>query len=415
MNTFSYCGINSSTFGCYYVPDENARFDDRADYEVYDEEHDWRDGGVYYGNRVKKRQFALTCYYEQIDRKTRQRMMDWLGRNTEGRLVFDDSPWKYYIVRPTKKQNGKMFSHRKIGDTSLVYSGVFTITFTAYDPFAYLEVTNIQDYYDEINFRPNDVFDILVSINENTNVNYDIDFSMSADNMLMMTAFDTDAYSMTEESQLIIDDKFANESFERISDYINVLRGTEYPNAPSVDSRTFYIYNCGTEVAKPVIRIGGTVGQGGLTIINQTNNTICRIVSLPQSNQYLEIDCNRGLVNEVNGNQKKMDYTYHDLGYITLEPCGFVDNDVTVSYTANSNLITVSGRDYEKSMVGKFVRLDDTWFRIIDETQNGVVLNGTVKHSGTAVVNIVTMNQISISGDNISLNKLQVDYIPRLQ
>lgn len=64
MNTFDYCGINSSTFGVYYVPDEAARFDDRADYEVYADTADWHDGGVYYGNTLKPREFTMSCYFE---------------------------------------------------------------------------------------------------------------------------------------------------------------------------------------------------------------------------------------------------------------------------------------------------------------------------------------------------------------
>ena len=59
-------------------------------------------------------------------------MRKWLHRDTKGLLIFDDMPFVAWNVRPTKIVPGK-----KYNDCGR-YSGTFTLTLTAYDPFGYL-------------------------------------------------------------------------------------------------------------------------------------------------------------------------------------------------------------------------------------------------------------------------------------
>ena len=143
LSSFTYNGIHSSAFGCYYVPDEEKVFGEAyAEYSVYDDEPDWRDGGIYYGNRVSKREFELDCYFEDINQETREKMMRWLDRRTSGWLVFDERPFVRYEVRPTEKVSGKMYCHEGR------YSGTFTVTFTCYDAFGELTKTALTDASD---------------------------------------------------------------------------------------------------------------------------------------------------------------------------------------------------------------------------------------------------------------------------
>lgn len=57
MDGFSFAGIHSSTFGCYYHPDAKARGDGMPEYEVEELTPDGRDGGYYIGARVKPKVF----------------------------------------------------------------------------------------------------------------------------------------------------------------------------------------------------------------------------------------------------------------------------------------------------------------------------------------------------------------------
>ena len=58
MEGFVYRGRHISSFGSvYYMPNEKQRGEDSVQYELYDQELDGRDGGYFYGSRLKPRQF----------------------------------------------------------------------------------------------------------------------------------------------------------------------------------------------------------------------------------------------------------------------------------------------------------------------------------------------------------------------
>ena len=138
MDGFSYNGKHSGDFGVWYVPDPAVLWTPSPDFEVFDSEDGTRDGGSYYKNRVKKRVFTLACYYEDITIETREKIRAWLNRNTAGMLIFDERPFEYYIVHPTKIVPGKQYTQAGpwLQDT---ISGTMTITFTAYWPFGYMK------------------------------------------------------------------------------------------------------------------------------------------------------------------------------------------------------------------------------------------------------------------------------------
>ena len=149
---FSYNGVDSSLYHVDFVPDESDRWFAGADWNVYDADVAWHNGGYYYGNAVKPREFTLKCFYEEITQKQREDIRKWLHRNTFGRLMFDDMPFVYWNVRPVSIIKGQKYID------SGRYSGTFTITFKAYDPFGYLtrksnqgdEDDNANDYCDLI-------------------------------------------------------------------------------------------------------------------------------------------------------------------------------------------------------------------------------------------------------------------------
>ena len=347
MNGFSFMGIHSSTFGVYYIPDESSLFDDRSDYEVYDEDVDWHDGGIYYGRKVKPREFSLDCYYEDIPRKTYEKMKQWLSGRHSGRLIFDDKPWKYYDVYITKKPSGKQYSQHEHGMEPL-YSGTFSITFTAYEPFGKLEYSS----YDTV---------------------------------------DTDG----------------------VTRYCGMLEKSKLPAAPELSDRRFIFYNCGTETAPTIIRVGGTTDKDGFVIRNETTGQKCRLIALPPSPAYLELDSRKGSVTLVDPstNQRELMFEYHDYGFIDLEPSGLLYDEVLVAYTSGSNTVTVYNKELDQSHVGRYLYLGGKWMRIIAVTKNGVVLNGNMEASGEESSTIVVMNQMAIEG-NVTLTKFEMEYTP---
>lgn len=84
MDGFSYNGVHSSAFNCFYVPPAAGRGGDMEDYDIVDQQVDGRDGGYYVGDRVEARDFTLECYFEDISLNMRERLLNWLHRKTSG-------------------------------------------------------------------------------------------------------------------------------------------------------------------------------------------------------------------------------------------------------------------------------------------------------------------------------------------
>lgn len=147
---FTYNGVHSSTYHVDYIPDAHDRWFEGTDWNVYETDVAWHDGGYYYGNAAKIKTFTLKCFYEEITIRQREDIRKWLHRDTHGQLVFDDMPFVYWNVRPTKIVTGNEYND------SGRYSGTFSIEFRAYDPFGYLtrksnsgsETDNASDYCD---------------------------------------------------------------------------------------------------------------------------------------------------------------------------------------------------------------------------------------------------------------------------
>ena len=149
---FVYNGIHSSQFHVEYIPDESDRWFDGTDWEVYQSEVGWKNGGYYYGNAAKAKTFELKCFYEEITIKQREDIRNWLHRNTCGALLFDDMPFVYWNVRPTKIVPGNLYND------SGRYSGTFTVTLTAYEPFGYLTRKSNEEWNQD---NANDYCDLI--------------------------------------------------------------------------------------------------------------------------------------------------------------------------------------------------------------------------------------------------------------
>lgn len=312
-------------------------FLDRGQYQVYDQDADFHDGGVYYGSTMKTREFQLDCYYEDIKIKTKQQMMAWLDRKTSGNLQFEDMPFKYYKVRPTKRVDGKEYYHHD-SSGNMVVSGTMTITFTAYVPYGFMK-------YDALDGA-------------------DID---------------------------------------KASDYCGILPRSMMPPKTFNDSGVLLLYNCGTQVTYPIIHLTAQA-ENGLIFHNSVNDSEIALKQLDGT--PLAIDCVAGMVMANNAPAFK----YHDCGFIRLEPCGFINTDIHVTYESGSNVVKLS----RQVQVGKFIYVENSWHRIITKTNAGYIIDKAMQNDGDVDTKIVTMNMITV--DNIgAISNFSIEFIPRIQ
>ena len=189
------------------------------------------------------------------------------------------------------------------------------------------------------------------------------------------------------------------------------------PTPPNVSSTSFLLYNPGTEWAHTVFRIAGNVGDGML-IRNLTTGQRCKIVNLTEesllSGAHLELDSRMGQTRIVLGDSRELAFAMHDEGYIELAPCTPFERSIAISHTEDSNIVTSEGL-LLPYMEGQFLYLDG-WKKIRQITDvHSAILSDKAASSGTTAVLIVTMNEIEISGENLALTMLEVDYTPRVR
>ena len=156
------------------------------------------DGGYYYGSHLKIRTFVLDCFFEDLTETQLRKLSRWLDRKTAGPLVFDARPHVKYMVRPSKPFEPELYEHVLEGNGYPTYSGTFSMTFTAPDPFGYL----------------------------------------------------TDISHASEED------------VAAMRSYCGVLREDQMPKEPDGSTETFLVYNCGTEPCGLNIALCGRAPNG---------------------------------------------------------------------------------------------------------------------------------------------------------
>lgn len=117
---------------------------------------------------------------------------------------------------------------------------------------------------------------------------------------------------------------YSGEVDDRTLAHTGLLPASMMPETPSLASRSFLLYNPGTEAANTIIRLAGDVGSGLLTR-NLTTGQRCKVIDLEANSllegQVLELDSYRGQTRTVLGEHIETAFPFHDEGYITLAPC----------------------------------------------------------------------------------------------
>ena len=91
------------------------------------------DGFYYFGSDYTQRQFSINIAFDELTEKQFRELQQVFGTKELGKLVFDERPYKYYMVKSSKPQL-KYICFGKEGERT--YKGEGTLTFTAYYSFA---------------------------------------------------------------------------------------------------------------------------------------------------------------------------------------------------------------------------------------------------------------------------------------
>lgn len=91
------------------------------------------DGFYYFGSDYTQKPFTIPIAFDELTEKQFRELQQVFGTKELGKLVFDERPYKYYMVKSGKPQL-KYICFGKEGER--IYKGEGTLTFTAYYPFA---------------------------------------------------------------------------------------------------------------------------------------------------------------------------------------------------------------------------------------------------------------------------------------
>ena len=305
MNTeaplgFTFAGRHNSEFDLNYTPAVADRSQNIADFETKTQKNSYRHGQDRFGYSFKAREFKVDCYYEYITEDTIEKMLLWVTPDASGYLIFDERPYVRYYVNVSKKSVNSAYPVGEDEDGGLLYSGTFVIYFEADIPFGCLTINCLPDG-------------------------------------------DAEAQAKRQHPSLIYDYMMPDNDYTQMGSFI--------------------IYNPGNFETDTVIQIAGTASNG-VTIKNKTNGDICKLKSLPDNGNYLEITSETGRIQMLPSYPDAVVYNYHDYGYIRLAPSWPVYDDITVTFTSGSNEITSSDFTFTKSFEGYYLFIDGGWYRI---------------------------------------------------
>lgn len=132
---FSFNGYRSEELGIVRVSD-GSRYDEDLLPTSQDKtvQVPGGDGFYYFGSDYTQRQFSINIAFDELTEAQFRKLQQVFGTKELGKLIFDERPYKYYMVKSGNPQL-KYICFGKEGDPR-IYKGEGILTFTAYYPFA---------------------------------------------------------------------------------------------------------------------------------------------------------------------------------------------------------------------------------------------------------------------------------------
>lgn len=145
---FSFNGHRSESLGIVRVSD-GSRYNEDLVPTAQDKtvQVPGGDGFYYFGSDYTQRQFSINIAFDELTEKQFRELQQVFGTKELGKLVFDERPYKYYMVKSGKPQL-KYICFGREGEVR-TYKGEGTLTFTAYYPFAKSIYKFLNEYSDK--------------------------------------------------------------------------------------------------------------------------------------------------------------------------------------------------------------------------------------------------------------------------
>ncbi len=146
---FSFNGTHSSELGIVRTS-EGSRYTDNLLPNVREQTEPipGGDGTYYWSSNFVQKSIPISFAFDSITESQLRKLRTIFNTKTSGKLIFDETPFKYYNVKPTGIPQIKYICFNE--NNQRIYKGEGTIQFIAYDPYAH-SVHKFLDEYSNIN------------------------------------------------------------------------------------------------------------------------------------------------------------------------------------------------------------------------------------------------------------------------
>jgi len=351
---FSFCGTDIATLGLEYAPDLEDVFVYRpASFESYIETYEGHNGGYYYGSWYSPKEFTLRCFFEdsRIDKGIMSQVFNLFRKGKSGKLIFDKRPWCYYTATVTDPVEFDLKNYE---------NGVVTIKMKAFYPFARSDIivhTRAQKYHDDL-------------------------MNNSA--------------------------VFEKEEMDKDREFTNLI---VYHSNPL----QIKLANPGQEYAALGVALAGDVGEG-VIISNNTTGQSMKLVAItnavtPEGKEVVVDPISGKTIVSGNG-ENKINFLYHDYGFLSLAPSFPAIRNVFINY--NNDYIIEILNMLHQDIVGKYIFIVDEWVKITEQIDlHHFKTNKVIEGTGNEKTMIIPMNEITIDPvSNVNLRSLRFIFKP---
>lgn len=136
---FTYGGIHSSEFNITRISSSNRySMELSPDFGDKTVSVPGADQTYYFNTDYSQRRFSIPFAFDKIDEVTLTQLKRWLNPKEPQRLIFDESPYKYYIAKAASQISFQFLAFDETGNggSERIYKGEGTIQFVCYYPFA---------------------------------------------------------------------------------------------------------------------------------------------------------------------------------------------------------------------------------------------------------------------------------------
>lgn len=133
---FSFNGFHSSDLGIIRTS-EGSRYKESLLPPFQDQtvQIPGGDGSYYFGTTYANRQFSISIAFDELSEENFRKMRAVFNGEEIGKLIFDEAPYKYYMVKMASPPQLNYICFGRTGEPR-VYKGEGTLSFVAFYPFA---------------------------------------------------------------------------------------------------------------------------------------------------------------------------------------------------------------------------------------------------------------------------------------